>query len=329
MDKQGKKEASITIKINGDKKKYKEEELLVHNWKLGEEESAAAEESAEEDSFDWVLPDEDPVPKEFKKINYVQKKTGKRKFGSRQLTPGISRMIYTLVGAIAVSLILGFIILNVITEGEQAAPAIQLQEEEASGTGTGTEAVKGAVTIESFNASVVQGGYFTNEDSAKSEQASLQDKGIPTVVLSLDSNHYLFLGTAGDLEGAKSMGEKLAAENIEVYAKDIVLPEKQFEGTEADSAFAKKSKSVFAALAAESSNAYTSGKVNNEKMTEISTLIKELSGMKADSDGVKSLKEKLESAALNLQEYQSSSQLQKLMAAQQSLLSYLEAYHKL
>ncbi|WP_456273879.1 hypothetical protein [Bacillus sp. AK031] len=329
MDKQGKKDASITIKINGDKKKFKEEELLVHNWKLGEEESAAAEESAEEDSFDWVLPDEEPVPKEFKKINYVQKKKGKRQFGSRQLTPGISRLIYTLVGAIAVSLVFGLIILNVITEGEQSAPAIQLQEEEAAGAGTGTEAVKGAVTIESFNASVVQGGAFSTEESAKATQASLQGKGIPTVILAMDSNQYLFLATSGDLEGAKSLGEKLAAEDIKVYAKDIVLPEKQFEGTEADAAFAKKTKSVFTALASESSNAYTTGKVNNEKMTEISALIKELNGMKADSDGVKNLKEKLESAALNLQEYQSSSQLQKLMAAQQSLLSYLEAYHKL
>jgi stage II sporulation protein B len=325
VDKQGKKDGRITIKINGDKKNYNEE-LPVHNWKLGEEESAAAE----EDSFDWVLPDEDPAPKEFKKINYVQNKKGKKQFGGRQITPGIARIIYTLVGAVAVSLIFGFIILNVITEGEQSIPAVQLQEAGDTNTNDADKpsASGGAVTLESFNASVLQGGVYTTEESANAMKVSLEAKGIPTVIIEMEGSRFLFIGTAGDLEGAKAMGKKLSAQNVEVYAKDIVLPEKNFEGTKADADFIKKSKAVFAAIAAESSNAYTNGTIGEEKMAEISALLKDLSALKV-SEKITGLKENLETASSNLQGYKASSELTKLVAAQQSLLSYLEAYHKL
>jgi stage II sporulation protein B len=329
VDKQGKKDGKITIKINGDKKNYNED-LLVHNWKLGEEESAAAEESAEEDSFDWVLPDEEPAPKEFKKINYVQNKKGKKHFGGRQITPGIARMIYTLVGAVAVSLVFGFIILNVITDGEQSIPAIQLQEGgEAAGNDSETPSASGgSITLESINASVLQGGVFSTAESANAMKAMLEAKGIPTMMIEMEGSQYLFVGTAGDLEAAKAMGKKLSAENVEVYAKDIVLPEKKVEGTKADADFMQKSKDVFTALAGESANAYTNGKVNDEKMSEISTLLKELEPLKV-SEGMTGLKGKLEAAGKSLKEYQSSSDLTKLIAAQQSLLSYLESYHKL
>ncbi|RIW37696.1 hypothetical protein D3H55_03765 [Bacillus salacetis] len=331
MDKQGKKNGRITIKINGDKKNYNEE-LLVHNWKLGEEESAAAaEEKAEDDSFDWVLPDEDPAPKEFKKINYVQNKKGKKPFRRGEITPGIARLIYTLVGAVAVSLIFGFIILNVITDGEQSIPAVQLQEageDGKSGSKDTPSASGGTIKLESLSASVVQGGVFSTEDAANAEKTNLEAKGLPTVLFEMEGSRLLFIGTSGDLEGAKAMGKKLSAENVQVYAKDIVLPEKSIKGTKADGEFIQKSTAVFAALAGESSNAYTSGKVNAETMTEINAGIKELSDLKV-SEGITGLKGKLEAAAKGLQEYQGSSELSKLVAAQQSLLSYLESYHKL
>ncbi|WP_421380189.1 hypothetical protein ACOJQI_17285 [Bacillus salacetis] len=329
MDKQGKKNGRITIKINGDKKNYNEE-LLVHNWNLGEEESAAAEESAEEDSFDWVLPDEEPAPKEFKKINYVQNKKGKKHFGGRQITPAIARVIYTLVGAVAVSLIFGFIILNVITDGEQSIPAVQLQEAGDTNTDKADtpSASGGTIALEGMNASVLQGGVFSTADSANAMKATLETKGIPTMMIEMEGSQYLFVGTAGDLEGAKAMGKKLSAENVEVYAKDIVIPEKKYEGTKADADFIKKSKAVYAAVAYESSNAYVNGTINDEKMNEISTLLKDLSALKV-SEKMTGLKENLEAASRNLQEYQKSSELTKLVAAQQSLLSYLESYHKL
>jgi stage II sporulation protein B len=330
VDKQGKKDGRITIKINGDQKNY-DEEVPVHNWKLGEEESAAAEERAEEDSFDWVLPDEDPAPKEFKKINYVQNKKGKKHFSGRQMTPGIARLIYTLVGAVAVSLIFGFIILNVITDGEQSIPAVQLQEageaENSDGEDT-PSASGGTITLESLTASVVQGGVFSTPDAANAEKANLEAKGLPAVLFEMEGSRLLFIGTSGDLEGAKAMGKKLSDENVQVYAKDIVLPEKNIKGTKADAEFIQKSTAVFAALAGESSNAYTNGKVNEEKMTEINTGMKDLSALKV-SESMTGLKEKLAAAGASLQEYQSSSELSKLVSAQQSLLSYLETYHKL
>ncbi|EDL64692.1 hypothetical protein [Bacillus sp. SG-1] len=329
MDKRGSKDGRITIKINGDKKNYNEE-LLVHNWKLGEEESAAAEERAEEDSFDWVLPDEDPAPKEFKKINYVQKNKGKKRFGVKQITPGIARIIYTLVGAVAVSLIFGFIILNVITDGEQSIPAVQLQEAaDVNKDGKETpSAAGGTITIDSLTASVLQGGVYTTTDSANTMKASLEAKGIPTMMIEMDGNLFLFIGTAGDLEGAKAMGKKLSNQDVEVYAKDIVLPDKNVAGTKADADFIEKSKAVFAALAVESSNAYTNGSINEEKLNEISTLLNDLSASKV-SENMTGLKENLETASRNLQEYKSSTELSKLIAAQQSLLTYLESYHKL
>ncbi|MGM0844077.1 MAG: hypothetical protein ACQEUT_03795 [Bacillota bacterium] len=329
MDRQEKKQADITIKINGDKKDFTED-LPVHNWKLGEEESAAAEERAEEDSFDWILPDEDPAPKEFKKINYVQKKKGKRNFSGGGITPGIARIIYTLVGAVAVSLIFGFIILNVITNGEQSAPAIQLQEPGSASTDEGDtpSAAGGSISLKSLNASVLQGGVYTTADSANAMKASLEAKGLPVILMEMDGNRYLFIGAAGDLEGAKAIGKKLTEQNVEVYAKDIVLPEKKIEGTKGDGDFLGKSTAVFAAVAAESSNAYTTGSVSDEKLAEITSLLKDLSAVET-SESMKGIKEKLDAAALNLQEYKASSELPKLVASQQSLLSYLEAYHNL
>ncbi|MGD6968968.1 hypothetical protein ACQCVP_21345 [Rossellomorea vietnamensis] len=331
MDKREKKNAGITIKINGDKKDF-QEDLPVHNWNLGEQESAAAEERAEDDSFEWVLPDEDPVPKEFKKINYVQKnkKKGKRTFSGGGITPGIARIIYTLVGAVAISLIFGFIILNVITEGEQSAPAIKLQEpgSENAGEAAAPSAGGGSISMKSLNTSVLQGGVFSTADSANAMKASLEAKGLPVMLIEMEGNQYLFLGTSGDLESAKSMGKKLTEQNVEVYAKEIVLPEKKIEGSKADADFLEKSATLYTALAAESTSAYTTGSVNDEKLAEINTLLKDITAIKT-GESIKGLKERLEAAALNLQEYKSSSELTKLVASQQSLLSYLEAYHNL
>ncbi|MGF2617257.1 hypothetical protein FZC84_05335 [Rossellomorea vietnamensis] len=331
MDKREKKTAGITIKINGDKKDF-QEDIPVHNWKLGEQESAAAEERAEDDSFEWVLPDEDPVPKEFKKINYVQKnkKKGKRNYSGGGITPGIARIIYTLVGAVALSLIFGSIILNVITEGEQSAPAIKLQEPGSANAGEAASPSEGggSISLKSINASVLQGGYFSTADSANTMKSSIEAKGLPVIQIEMEGSQYLFVGTAGDLESAKAMGKKLTEQNIEVYAKDIVLPEKQVEGSKADADFLEKSASLYSAVAAESSSAYTTGSVNDEKLDEINTLLKDITAIKT-SESMKGLQEKLGAAALNLQEYKSSSELAKLVASQQSLLSYLEAYHNL
>ncbi|WP_162785304.1 hypothetical protein [Bacillus sp. P14.5] len=179
-----------------------------------------------------------------------------------------------------------------------------------------------------MNASVLQGGYFSTADSANTMKSSIEAKGLPVIQIEMEGSQYLFVGTAGDLESAKAMGEKLTEQNIEVYAKDIVLPEKQVEGSKADADFLEKSASLYSAVAAESSSAYTTGSVNDEKLDEINTLLKDITAIKT-SESMKGLQEKLGAAALNLQEYKSSSELAKLVASQQSLLSYLEAYHNL
>ncbi|MCP3741237.1 SPOR domain-containing protein [Rossellomorea sp. BNER] len=329
MDKQSKNGGKITVKINGEKTKY-QEDLLVHDWQLGTDELAAAKDRAEDDSFDWVLPDEETKsPKEYKKINYVQEKGKKKKKSFKGGARDYTIFLYPLIGAVAIGITLGFIILNVITEGEQSTPAIALQEEVSSKGEESGETSGSSKKIQAFSLPVLQAGVFATEESANEMQSSIESKGVPAAMISSNEQYYLFVGIGENLDTVKSFGKKLKEKNIEVYAKEFTLPEKQIKVTANEADFINKGMNIFTTLAQESITAGLENKVNESVVTSIEKQQSELDGLKIKNKTLVSMKEDLTSAFKSIKEYSSTADDAHLQKARESLLSFVEKYNKL
>ncbi|MBM7584846.1 stage II sporulation protein B [Bacillus pakistanensis] len=329
MDKQSKNSGKITVKINGEKTKY-QEDLLVHDWQLGTDELAAAKDRAEDDSFNWVLPDEEEKPpKEYKKINYVQEKGKKKKMSFKGGAKDYTVFLFPLIGAIAIGITLGFIILNVITDGEQSAPAIALQEE-VSSKGEESGGKSGSKNkIQAFSLPVLQAGVFGTEESANAMQSSIESKGVPVAMISSDEQYYLFVGIGENLDTINSFGEKLKEKDIEVYAKEFTLDEKEIKASGDEADFINKGMKIFTVLAQESLTASLENKVNKSVITSVEKQQSELDGMKIENKTLVSMKKDLTNAVTSMKEYSSTTEDAQLQKARESLFSFIEKYNKL
>ncbi len=331
MDKQNNKN-TITIKIDGEKKEYDDENLLVHNWQLGSEESAAAEEKVEEDQFDWILPDEenDPLPKEYKKINYVQTSPKVKKSMLPKLK-GSSKIFVSLAGAIVVGVLLGLITLKVITHTDQAAtPAIAIQEETSADTSaSGEEAPAGnssAFQTPVFTIPVLQAGVFSTLESRQAMEDTLEAKGLPTAALDFDGKQFLFVGVSGNLESAKQIGEKYKGSNVEVYAKELAFESKSIDVTEQEKQFLEQVTSIYSLVAQESANGIMMGNANTSVLDSIDKQMTEVNNLKVTEPTLVEMKNIL---VTNMETLKSMSNEQQATEIQSSLLQFLVLYNQL
>jgi hypothetical protein len=323
LDKQNKKNTKISIKINGEKTD-KQDDLLVHNWKLGEKETAAAEEKLDEDSFEWVLPEEQvSTPKEYKKINYVQdKKSKNRKI--KNPFKGSSSIIMSLIGAIVVGVVLGFGTLKVITNTDgPSTPAASLQDESASTKGKDVKTA--AVELKGLSIPVIQGGVFSTEESLEATRKSVEGKGIPTAKVEKDGQFYLVVAASGELETANLVSDQYK-DKIDVYAKEFVLGGKTVQVTEGEKEFLEKGNEVYSLLAQESSNGLVMGTTNEAVMNTIKEKLKAIEGMKVEQKSIQEMKNNLINAGNALIGLKSSDDA---LEAQKQVLSYLEIYGSL
>ncbi|MFL8937774.1 hypothetical protein ACKA06_13345 [Rossellomorea oryzaecorticis] len=320
----GKKQ--ISIKINGEKTEY-EEDIRVHDWKLGNAEAAAGEEKLEDTGFDWNLADETPPPpKEYKKINYVSGKKKKNKKSFKNPFQDSINLIMSIIGAVVVGAVLGFGTLKVITNTDgEAAPAATLQDETSAGMTEGNESA-GSVKLKELSTAILQGGVFSTKESLAAMQDTLTSKGISSASVEKDGQWFLLLGVSADVETAKLLGEDLKGDGVDVYAKDFQLGAKEIKASNNEKAFLEKANGLYAILAEESSNGVVSGKGNESAAGSIEPVLKEIEAIEVTQEPIVKMKESIQNAAKQTVTMKTKEDAEKV---QGDLLGYLESYSSL
>ncbi len=316
------KDKKISIKINGEKTNF-DEDLLVYDWKSGESEAAAGEE-AEDNGFDWILPDDEEAqpPKEYKKINYVSGNKKKRKSFKNPFQDSVN-LLMSIIGAVVVGAVLGFGTLKVITTTDgPSAPAATLQDTTAEGNTEGKQSVS-AVELQDFSTSILQGGVFSTEESLNAMKDSLAGKGMKSASVEKDGQFFLLLGVSGDLETAKSLGAELKEQGVDVFAKEFVFGAKGINASKEEKSFLEKGNGLYNTLAQESSSGMVGGTPDEKTIQTIQSGVKELEGIKVGQESIASMKESLVNAGNLAVAMKSPEDAQKV---QEELLSYLQLY---
>ncbi len=322
MDKEGKNDKKISIKINGEKTQF-EEDLLVYDWKLGESEAAAGEE-AKDDGFDWILPDEEAEPpKEYKKINYVNGSNKKKRKSFKNPFQDSVNLLMSLIGAIVVGAVLGFGTLKVITTTDgPAAPASTLQDSAEEASKEGKQAVS-AVELPDFTTSILQGGVFSTEESLNAMKDDLAGKGLASASVEKDGQFFLLLGVSGDLETAKSLGGKLKEQGVDVYAKDFVLGSKGVNASKEEKTFLEKGNALYNIIAQVSSSGVIGETPDGSTIKAVQSGVKELESIKVGQESIASMGKSLINAGNLASSMKTPEDAQKI---QGELLSYLHLY---
>ncbi|KQL53399.1 hypothetical protein AN964_07770 [Heyndrickxia shackletonii] len=329
MDKQPANQ--IKIKINGDERPFKEE-VAIHKWNANEMESAAAtEKTAEEDQFDWVLPEveDKPIP-EFKKIYYepsIEKakpnKIFKKNSGSHLLTIFISAAT-----AISIGILFGFIMLKVIayqTEGVSQKSIGNKQNALPAGASVGQNS---SVVLPAITTSIIQGGVF---DDATAPANDIKGKGLPAVIITLENKQYILMGVSNNLAEAKQLAEEQKKQDVEVYAKQLTFQEKKIGvSTQDEKTFAEHTGELFRLLTSVSSNAYLTGKLEADSLSNIEKQYKQVEGLKNWKDtNLKKLYSSQKECYQHLLNFQKNADQHEIISAEQALLSYLKQYNEL
>ncbi|MBE3569138.1 MAG: hypothetical protein IMW92_03160 [Bacillales bacterium] len=256
MDEQ--KSRTIKIILDG-KDSEKKKNSIAHRWKTSQKETAAAIEKntgEENESFEWVLPEEE-VPKKdqgLHKIEYVSTSKGKKQ--SRKRSVGgkqAASVALSIASAMIVGIMLGFVIVKVVTNTDAGTPVRQVH---SSPQGTVPTQIKNEkmIALPELSAPIVQGGVFSKEEAAQEVLIKVKDKGVPAETFVQDGQYVLLLGTAGTMEDAKKLGSLWKEKKVDVYAKTFTIPERKIQAAKSDTGLVEQYVSLFQLLSAESAN---------------------------------------------------------------------------
>ncbi|MCH6266696.1 SPOR domain-containing protein [Neobacillus citreus] len=354
MDKP-KKGHTITIKLNGETKSFREEprknvpepkpEPIPNEIKIDSElqeseginEAAAAQESIEE-SFDWIIPEssENDV-EEFTIVNSQNIKNSRPKkssisfasFSNKNNRRPIGSIVITAVCAILIGLTIGFFMLKlVITEsGEKPVTEPNVAGETGNEKEqTETTDKTAATSIEQLSTYVVQGGVFTSKAGAEDTAKQLKSRGIPSEQVEIGGKFYLFLSVADSLETAKSISTKYKDKGAEgAFAKPLMLDEKKLSNlTDNEKSFIESLPSIYQSLSTMVSGALVSSSVSAD--AGISEKLK-INNIKNDS--INKMKTELMGADEKVKAFQKSKDTKSLVDAEQHLLNFLSIYNSL
>ncbi|WP_285765542.1 hypothetical protein [Peribacillus sp. SI8-4] len=318
MGKPGKSKG-IKIKINGEEKGF------ADNGRIEREEAASEEQERQDDSFEWILPDETnenkivlvPTPPKKKIPKLIGFGASSRKGSEKR---PIKTFLIAVICAVFFGSILGLIAVKTITREKAAVPSAETPISTKAPVEDKKAAVKGNATqLKTF---LVQGGVFSSEDAARQVQKKILEKQVPAEIFKLEDSYYLFLGSAESLASSKELALFLKSYDVDVYWKEINL---EASGkSQGDEKNLDKMKTVYASLA-EISAAKLRGK---EATVNREALKKDLNELKAAkvSEGLTKMNADLTAAAQSITEFESSKKEDELLKAQASLLDFLLNY---
>ncbi|PKG21692.1 SPOR domain-containing protein [Niallia nealsonii] len=277
---------TITIKINGkerpfhDKKKGSVEldsSTLIEekNAKKFGEEVAAGSETIDDESFDWILPNEEEMEEEpiilandsstGEKKTFLEKKIKKDNGNKKSVKKGVVPSIFfTVFFAVVLGTGFGFILLKMVSsdqqvtskqnvavsQGESEAKSAGKTNEEAKGTGSSTETSAITATKKDISTFVIQHIILSNENAVKQVQSQLKNDGYISQEISVNGKMAVYLGVAGDLEEAKTWAKAIKKDKVEAFAKPIT-----FNGggeiknvTKAEKSFIENSPAIYDAI---------------------------------------------------------------------------------
>ncbi len=313
------KSKGIKIKINGEEKGF------ADNGRIEREEAASEEQERQDDSFEWILPDETnenkivlvPTPPKKKIPKLIGFGASSRKGSEKR---PIKTFLIAVICAVFFGSILGLIAVKTITREKAAVPSAETPISTKAPVEDKKAAVKGNATqLKTF---LVQGGVFSSEDAARQVQKKILEKQVPAEIFKLEDSYYLFLGSAESLASSKELALFLKSYDVDVYWKEINL---EASGkSQGDEKNLDKMKTVYASLA-EISAAKLRGK---EATVNREALKKDLNELKAAkvSEGLTKMNADLTAAAQSITEFESSKKEDELLKAQASLLDFLLNY---
>jgi stage II sporulation protein B len=346
----------ITIKINGEQKPYLEEPAkeeppsnenrnlpIEYDSSTSEheviEETAATQEA--EESFDWILPQQETTKTEASLYQAV--KSSKQRNGIRlpallkvEKKNGsvIKSMALSVIFAILLGTGFGFIMLKlVITDGSKPAAVgtktVPASKKETANTNSKSQE---AITLKPFTTYMVQGGVFSKKETANTVARQAVEKGIPAETMEWNGQYYIFLGVADSIEHARSLGTIYQKKGMDgVFPKTITIPEKKFSNlSTAEKSVVENATTLVPLLATLSTNSLTGGSITSSELKTLSELHAKLN--KIDSKGIKNqgikdLNQEMTAALKQIADYQKQKDRKLLEKAQQHLLTLMADYY--
>jgi stage II sporulation protein B len=345
----------ITIKINGEKRPYLEEPAkeeppsnenrnLPIEYDSSESEHEVIEETAAtqeaEESFDWILPQQETTKTETSPYQAVKssKSNGIRlpallKVEKKNVSV-IKSMALSVIFAILLGTGFGFIMLKlVITDGSKPAAVgtktVPASKKETANTNSKSQE---AITLKPLTTYMVQGGVFSKKETAKTVARQAVEKGIPAETMEWNSQYYIFLGVADSIEHARSLGTIYQHKGMDgVFPKTITIPEKKFSNlSTAEKSVVENATTLVPLLATLSTNSLTGGSITGSELKTLAALQTKLN--KIDSKGIKNqdikdLNQEMTAALKQIVDYQKQKDRKLLEKAQQHLLTFMADYY--
>ena len=352
---------TITIKLNGDDQSFQEgtkkiepestktsypKVIKINSNLIDEEtlsETAAAQESVDDESFDWIIPESsDQAKEEFTLANHKEpKKAGLPKIAAFSTKTknkngrSLASILLSAAFAILIGTTIGFVMLKLVITGPNektntvTGPAVT--EEETTPNHQPTAGKTTAGTISQFTAFAVQGGVFTSKEGAADTSAQLTARGLPNKIIEIDGKYFIYLGLADSIETAKSLSTEYKGEGAEgAFAKPLLLDEKKVSGiTDKEKAFLEDVPAIYQTLSLATSTALLNSTIPDESTKALTVIEEQLNVSGIKNKDVENLKKELTYAQEKVKSFQKSKDVKNLSQAQQHLLNFISIFYSL
>ncbi|MEH6942791.1 hypothetical protein [Bacillus sp. JJ722] len=338
---------TIKIKLNGNAKVYEEkvvndvvivekesvvdsnqEEQIQQEEKDSAMEEMAAANQTNDEAFDWVLPTtstptepKSEVPNSSPVFTYTSDK--KQKKSNRSEYP---KFIVAIVFAVVIGLGFMYVALKTITASDSTKTvdkpivAEKTKEEPISKPST-TNVSMPPLTIQA-----VQGGVYSNRESAEKQRDILEDRKLPAVILAQQNKYYLLLFVADSLDRAKAVSSLYKEKGIDSYWKEFeigVTGKKNV--TEADANILKASLVLYNELTSAGTNLMLSSERSD--VQKFQTSLQKIQSLKKGSEDVLALVTPLNLAVKELTNTKDPIEASFLL--QKNLLQFIMMYNAL
>lgn len=132
-------------------------------------------------------------------------------------------IIIAVITALLVGLILGIILLKVFANMDNGLahqstnnPVVNLD----TTTKETPEDSSNEVNLPAVQASIVQGGVFTEESNAQELAVDYEDSGVASMIWEKDDQYYVITGLSSSVEMANQLAKQQEEQGVEVYVKE-------------------------------------------------------------------------------------------------------------
>ncbi|MGP7816826.1 hypothetical protein [Niallia sp. 01092] len=350
----GSRSKTITIKINGKERSFQRKDKEENSTSFVEakkdsqdknftEEIAAGSETIGEESFDWILPNDEPV-EEITELPIPEQETkkkasffdrNKRNTNKKTLPKGMVQSIFfTVLFAVILGTGFGFILLNIVSSDQKAsAPttsaALQTNTTDKIGTTTRTTvAVKKEISTY-----MVQHIILSKAEAVNQEQSQLLKKGYVSQRIDIDGKMIIYLAAASNIDDAKKMQKEIQENNVAAFAKEITFSGgKVNDISKNEKSFIERSPDIYAVLTSAVTAAQFDQSIPNDVKEELKKQQASLNQLKVKEfkhQQIKSMAAELSTSLANAMSLSGNSSKEELQSIQKSLLAFLGEYSTL